>query len=129
LEHPKFPKLEIKTLRTGLMAGSPCPIEIMKRVVSEMCASEVCIAYGMTETAPVSFMTRPDDDLERRVSTVGSVMPHVEAKIVDAGTGRVAPAGTPGEVCVRGYLVMRGYWDDPKATESAIDEAGWMHTG
>jgi fatty-acyl-CoA synthase len=129
LEHPRFGEFDLTSLRTGIMAGAPCPIEVMKRVISEMHASEVCIAYGMTETAPVSFMSAPDDDIERRVSTVGTVMAHVEAKIVDPATGHTASIGTPGEICTRGYLVMRGYWDNEEATNEAIDEAGWMHTG
>jgi len=129
LEHPRFAELDLSSLRTGIMAGAPCPIELMKRVMSEMHAEEVCIAYGMTETAPVSFMTRPGDTVDRRVTSVGTVLPHVEAKVVDPITGHVVPVGTPGEVCSRGYLVMRGYWDDPDATAQAVDVAGWMHTG
>jgi fatty-acyl-CoA synthase len=129
LEHPRFGELDLSSLRTGIMAGAPCPIELMKRVMSEMHAEEVCIAYGMTETAPVSFMTRPGDSVDRRVTSVGTVLPHVEAKVVDAVTGHVVPVGSPGEVCSRGYLVMRGYWDDPVATAEAVDAAGWMHTG
>jgi len=129
LEHPRFDELDLTSLRTGLMAGAPCPIEVMKRVVSDMHAQEICIAYGMTETAPVSFMTRPDDDLDRRVSTVGTVMPHTEAKVIDPETGLVTPIGIPGEVCTRGYLVMLGYWENPDATAEAVDAAGWMHTG
>jgi fatty-acyl-CoA synthase len=111
------------------MGGSPCPIEVMKRAVSDMHASEVCIVYGMTETAPISFITRPDDDLERRVSTVGRAMPNVEAKIIDPVTGQALPRGAAGEVCTRGYVVMRGYWDDAAATADAVDAGGWMHTG
>ncbi len=111
------------------MAGSPCPVEVMKRVVAEMHMSEVAIAYGMTETSPVSTMTRRDDDLERRTSTVGTVMPHVEVKIVDPVTGLEVPRGTPGELCTRGYSVMLGYWEQPDRTAEAIDTAGWMHTG
>ncbi len=129
LEHPRFAEFDTSALRTGIMAGAPCPVEVMKRVVDEMHAREICIGYGMTETAPVSFMTRPEDDIERRVSTVGTVLPNVEGKIVDPATGQTLPVGTPGEVCTRGYLVMRGYWDNPEATSEAIDEAGWMHTG
>jgi fatty-acyl-CoA synthase len=111
------------------MAGSPCPIEVMKRVVSEMHMSEVTICYGMTETSPVSTQSRTDDPLEKRVSTVGQVHPHVEVKIVDPATGRVVPRGAPGELCTRGYSVMVGYWGDPGATRQAIDEGRWMHTG
>jgi fatty-acyl-CoA synthase len=129
LEHPRFSEFDLTSLRTGIMAGAPCPIEVMKRVISEMHASEVCIAYGMTETAPVSFLTRPEDSVERRVSTVGTVLPNVEAKIVDPVTGRTTPQGVPGEVCIRGYLVMQGYWENVEATAEAVDPAGWMHTG
>ena len=129
LEHPRFTELDLSSLRTGIMAGAPCPVELMKRVMSEMHAEDVCIAYGMTETAPVSFMTRPDDTVDRRVTSVGTVLPHVEAKVVDPITGHVTPVGIPGEVCSRGYLVMRGYWDNEQATAEAVDEAGWMHTG
>ena len=129
LEHPQFDEFDLTSLRTGLMAGAPCPVEVMKRVVNDMHAREICIAYGMTETAPVSFITRRDDDLERRVSTVGTVMPHVEAKVVDPETGETVPPGTPGEVCTRGYLVMQGYWENPEATAEAVDADGWMHTG
>ena len=129
LEHPRFSEFDLTSLRTGIMAGAPCPIEVMRRVIKEMHASEVCIAYGMTETAPVSFVTRPEDSVERRVSTVGTVLPNVEAKIVDPGTGRTTPPGAPGEVCTRGYLVMQGYWENPEATAEAVDPVGWMHTG
>ena len=129
LEHPRFAEFDTSSLRTGIMAGAPCPVEVMKRVVDEMHAHEICIGYGMTETAPVSFVTRREDDIERRVSTVGTVLPNVEGKVVDPASGHTVPVGTPGEVCTRGYLVMRGYWDDPEATDEAIDEAGWMHTG
>jgi fatty-acyl-CoA synthase len=129
LDHPDFPKFDLKSLRTGIMAGSPCPIETMKRVISDMHATEVCIAYGMTETAPVSFITRPTDSIERRVSTVGTVASDAEARVVDTETGETLPVGQPGEVCTRGYLVMRGYWKDPEATTAAIDGEGWMHTG
>jgi fatty-acyl-CoA synthase len=129
LEHPDFAKFDLKSLRTGIMAGAPCPIETMKRVISDMHAEEVCIAYGMTETAPVSFVTRPEDTVERRVSTVGQAASGVEAKVVDTETGETMPIGQPGEVCTRGYLVMRGYWENPEATAEAIDADGWMHTG
>ena len=129
LEHPRFPEFDLSSLRTGIMAGAPCPVEVMKRVIADMHAREVCVAYGMTETAPVSFLTRPNDDVERRVSTVGTVFPHVEAKVIDPATGLVTPVGVPGEVCTRGYLVMLGYWNDPDATAEAVDAAGWMHTG
>jgi fatty-acyl-CoA synthase len=123
-----FASFDVSSLRTGIMAGSPCPIEVMKRVVAEMHMDEVTIMYGMTETSPVSTMTRREDDLDRRVSTVGTVMPHVEVEIVDTD-GLTVPRGTPGEVCTRGYSVMLGYWDAPEQTTEAIDAAGWMHTG
>jgi fatty-acyl-CoA synthase len=128
LGHPEFKRFDLSSLRTGIMAGSPCPIEVMKRCISEMNMSEVTIAYGMTETSPVSTQTSCDDSVERRVGTVGRVHPHVEVKIVDA-EGRVVPPGTSGEFCTRGYSVMLGYWDDPEKTAEAIDRAGWMHTG
>jgi fatty-acyl-CoA synthase len=111
------------------MAGSPCPVEVMKRVVSEMHMTEVTICYGMTETSPVSTQTTADDDMDRRVSTVGRVHPHVEVKIIDPGTGRVLPRGSAGELCTRGYSVMLGYWNEPSRTADAIDAARWMHTG
>ena len=126
---PDFASYELSTLRTGIMAGSPCPVEVMKRVMSEMHMSEVTIAYGMTETSPVSCQTRPDDDTERRVSTVGRVHPHVEVKVVNPDTGLVLPRGEPGEMCTRGYSVMLGYWDEPEKTAEAIDAGRWMHTG
>jgi fatty-acyl-CoA synthase len=129
LEHPDFAKYDYSSLRTGIMAGSPCPIEVMKKVQKEMHMPEVTICYGMTETSPVSTQSRTDDPLEKRVSTVGQVHPHVEVKIVDATTGRIVPRGAPGELCTRGYSVMLGYWGDPKATREAIDEGRWMHTG
>jgi fatty-acyl-CoA synthase len=125
---PDMKRFDLSNLRTGIMAGSPCPIEIMRRCVSEMNMSEVTIAYGMTETSPVSTQTSFDDPLERRVSTVGRVHPHVEVKIVDMD-GRIVPVGMPGELCTRGYSVMLGYWDDPERTAEAIDAARWMHTG
>ncbi|MGD0492732.1 MAG: AMP-binding protein [Steroidobacteraceae bacterium] len=128
LEHPRFQEFDLSSLRTGIMAGSPCPIELMRRVVREMHLPEVTICYGMTETSPVSFQSGPDDPLERRVSTVGRVHPHVQVKIIDA-QGRVTPRGAPGELLTRGYNVMRGYWADPERTREAIDEGGWMHTG
>jgi fatty-acyl-CoA synthase len=126
---PDFDAYDLSSLRTGIMAGSPCPVEVMKRVVSEMHMTEVTICYGMTETSPVSTQTRADDDTDRRVSTVGRVHPHVEVKIIEPETGRVVPRGTPGELCTRGYSVMLGYWDDEKQTRAAIDAARWMHTG
>ena len=126
---PDFASYDLSSLRTGIMAGSPCPVEVMKRVVSEMHMEEVTIAYGMTETSPVSAQTRADEELERRVSTVGRVHPHVEVKVIDPEAGRVLPRGTPGEMCTRGYSVMLGYWDDPERTAEVIDAARWMHTG
>jgi fatty-acyl-CoA synthase len=129
LEHPRFEEFDLSSLRTGVMAGSPCPVETMKRVVTDMHASEVCIAYGMTETSPVSFMTRRDDDIERRVSTVGKVLPNVEAKVIDPLTGETVARGAAGEICTRGYVVMQGYWDNAEATAEAVDGDGWMHTG
>ncbi len=129
LEHPDFESFELSSLRTGIMAGSPCPVEVMKQVVSRMHMEEVTIAYGMTETSPVSTQTVPEDSLEHRVSTVGRVHPHVEVKIIDPDTGRVVERGTAGELCTRGYSVMTGYWNDPERTAEAIGETGWMHTG
>jgi fatty-acyl-CoA synthase len=129
LEHPDFASFDLDSLRTGIMAGSPCPVEVMKRVQRDMHMSEVAICYGMTETSPVSTQTRPDDSLERRVSTVGRPGPHVEVKIVDPKTGLVMPCGEPGEFCTRGYSVMLGYWNEPEQTAEAIDAGRWMHTG
>ena len=128
MEHPDFARFDLTSLRTGIMAGSPCPIEVMRQAISRMHLDEITIAYGMTETSPVSFQTGVSDPLERRVSTVGRIHPHLEVKIVDQA-GRVVPRGTPGELLTRGYSVMRGYWDDPEQTAAAIDPAGWMHTG
>jgi len=128
LDHPRFGEFDLGTLRTGIMAGSPCPTEVMKRVVDEMHMTEVTIAYGMTETSPVSFQSSTDDTQERRVSTVGQILPHVEAKIIDED-GRILPPGVKGEFLTRGYSVMRGYWDDDERTAESIDAAGWMHTG
>jgi fatty-acyl-CoA synthase len=128
LGHPEFKRFDLTSLRTGIMAGSPCPIEVMRRCVAEMNMREVTIAYGMTETSPVSTQTSCDDPLERRVSTVGRIHPHIEVKIVDS-EGRIVPPGTPGELCTRGYSVMLGYWDDVDKTAQAIDRGHWMHTG
>jgi fatty-acyl-CoA synthase len=128
LDHPRFAEFDLKSLRTGIMAGSPCPIEVMKRVQSRMNMREVTIAYGMTETSPVSTQCATDDPVERRVSTVGQVLPHIEIKIVD-GEGRIVPRGETGEFCTRGYSVMTGYWNDAEKTAKAIDYGGWMHTG
>jgi fatty-acyl-CoA synthase len=129
LAEESFGSHDLSSLRTGIMAGSPCPVEVMKRVVADMGMTEVTICYGMTETSPVSTQTRATDDLDRRVSTVGQVHPHVEVKIVDPATGLVVPAGTPGELCTRAYSVMLGYWDEPAKTAEVLDAAGWMHTG
>ncbi len=128
LDHPRFTEFDLSSLRTGIMAGSPCPIEVMKRCVERMHMREITIAYGMTETSPVSFQSSIDDPIERRVSTVGRIQPHLEVKIVDAA-GRIVPPGTPGELLTRGYSVMRGYWGDAERSREAVDEARWMHTG
>ncbi|MET7483863.1 AMP-binding protein [Streptomyces sp. NPDC005538] len=124
-----FPSYDLSSLRTGIMAGSPCPVEVMKRVVAEMHMAEVAICYGMTETSPVSLQTRTDDDLEHRTGTVGRVLPHLEVKVVDPATGVTRPRGTAGELCTRGYSVMLGYWNEPEKTAEAIDAGRWMHTG
>jgi fatty-acyl-CoA synthase len=129
LGDPTFSDHDLSSLRTGVMAGSPCPAEVMKRVIAEMGMTEVTICYGMTETSPVSTQTRPDDDLDRRVSTVGAVHPHVEVKVIDPATGLTLPRGEAGEFCTRGYSVMLGYWNMPDRTAEAIDTARWMHTG
>jgi fatty-acyl-CoA synthase len=129
LNHPRFAEFDLTSLRTGIMAGSPCPVEVMKKVQSVMHMPEVTICYGMTETSPVSTQSLCDDPLEKRVSTVGRVHPHVEVKIIDPETGAIVPHGTPGELCTRGYSVMLGYWNNDAATREAIDAAGWMHTG
>jgi fatty-acyl-CoA synthase len=128
MDHPDFAKFDLSSLRTGIMAGSPCPIEVMKRAVALMHLSEITIAYGMTETSPVSFQSATDDPLERRVATVGRVQPHIEVKIIDP-EGRIVPRGVPGELLTRGYSVMLGYWNDEERTREAIDAARWMHTG
>jgi fatty-acyl-CoA synthase len=127
--HPDFETFDLTSLRTGLMAGSPCPVEVMRRCVSDMHMSQVGIAYGMTETSPVSTQTRMDDDLDRRTSTIGRVHPHVEIKVVDPVSGETRPWDEPGELCTRGYSVMLGYWEQPERTAEAIDADGWMHTG
>ncbi|MFI5866101.1 AMP-binding protein [Streptomyces sp. NPDC051546] len=129
LAHPDFETYDLSSLRTGIMAGSPCPVEVMKEVIDRMGMREVSICYGMTETSPVSTQTRVDDSVERRVSTVGRVGPHLEVKVVDPATGRTVPRGEPGELCTRGYSVMLGYWDQPERTAEAVDAARWMHTG
>ncbi len=129
LAMPGFGAYDLSTLRTGIMAGSPCPVEVMKRVISEMHMTEVTICYGMTEVSPVSNQTTVDDDMDRRVSTVGRAHPHVEVKVTDPETGCVLPRGAQGEMCIRGYSVMPGYWNEPAKTAEAIDAARWMHTG
>ncbi|TDC86585.1 AMP-binding protein, partial [Saccharopolyspora aridisoli] len=129
LDHPEFDSFDLSSLRTGIMAGSPCPVEVMKQVIDRMGMSEVAICYGMTETSPVSTQTRADDSLERRVSTVGRVGPHLEVKIVDPASGQTVARGEPGELCTRGYSVMLGYWEQPDKTAEVIDAARWMHTG
>ncbi|MEV7037196.1 AMP-binding protein [Amycolatopsis sp. NPDC051061] len=129
LNHPDFASFDLSSLRTGIMAGSPCPVEVMKQVIDRMGMSEVSICYGMTETSPVSTQTRADDSIERRVSTVGRVGPHLEVKVVDPETGLTVPRGEPGELCTRGYSVMLGYWEQADKTAEAIDAARWMHTG
>ncbi|WP_258345468.1 AMP-binding protein [Saccharopolyspora gregorii] len=129
LDHPDFESFDLGSLRTGIMAGSPCPAEVMKQVIDRMGMAEVAICYGMTETSPVSTQTRADDSLERRVSTVGRVGPHLEVKVVDPATGLTVPRGEAGELCTRGYSVMLGYWDQPEKTAEVIDAARWMHTG
>ena len=128
LDEPDFEKFDLSSLRTGIMAGAPCPIEIMKKVVDRMNMGEVTIAYGMTETSPVSFQSSTDDPVEKRVSTVGRIHPHVEVKIID-DSGETVPNNNKGELCTRGYSVMKGYWDDSDLTAEAVDSQGWMHTG
>ena len=127
LDHPEFASFDLSRLRTGIMAGAPCPIEVMRRVQSDMHMREVTIAYGMTETSPVSFQSATDDPLDKRVTTVGRVLPHLEVKVID-DAGRVVAVGAKGELCTRGYSVMQGYWDEPERTADAVRE-GWMHTG
>ena len=129
LADPDFDTYNLSTLRTGIMAGSPCPVEVMKQVIDRMGMTEVSICYGMTETSPVSTQTRADDSVDRRVSTVGRVGPHLEVKVIDPETGLTVPRGVPGELCTRGYSVMLGYWEQPDKTAEAIDVARWMHTG
>jgi fatty-acyl-CoA synthase len=129
LAHPDFAKYDLSSLRTGVMAGSPCPVQVMRQVIDLMNMRDVEICYGMTETSPVSFQTHLDDPLEKRVGTVGQIHPHVEVKIVDPATGQIVPRGEKGELCTRGYSVMLGYWDNDEATRKAIDQARWMHTG
>jgi fatty-acyl-CoA synthase len=128
LGHPGFERFDVRSLRTGAMAGAPCPVELMKAVIGRLNMADVTIAYGMTETSPVSFQTALDDPIERRVSSIGRVQPHLEVKIIDE-TGATTPRSVPGEVCTRGYSVMLGYWDDPEKTSECLDAEGWMHTG
>jgi len=127
--HPTFASHDLSSLRTGIMAGSVCPVEVMRRCIDDMGMAEVSIAYGMTETSPVSCQTLADDDLERRTSTIGRVHPHLEVQVIDPTTGAPVPRGEPGELCTKGYSVMLGYWDDPERTDAALDAEGWMHTG
>jgi fatty-acyl-CoA synthase len=129
LGHPSFGEFRLDSLRTGIMAGAPCPIEVMKQVIDRMHVPQVTICYGMTETSPVSFQSAVDDPIDARVSTVGRIHPHLECKIIDPDTGAIVPRGTPGELCTRGYAVMLGYWDSPEATAASVDAARWMHTG
>jgi fatty-acyl-CoA synthase len=129
LEHPRFREFDLSSLRTGIMAGSPCPVEVMKAVKERMHLADITICYGMTETSPVSAQTQPGDPIEKQVATVGRVHPHTELKVIDPETGAVVPRGVPGELCTRGYSVMLGYWENDEATRAAIDRARWMHTG
>jgi len=129
LEHPRFGEYDVSSLRTGVMAGAPCPIELMRQVVTKLHMPEVAIGYGMTETSPISTFTAHDDPLERRVGSVGRVFPHIEIKVIDPATGAIVPRGAAGELCTRGYSVMCGYWHDDAATNTSIDPAGWMHSG
>ncbi len=129
LNHPEFKSFDCSSLRTGIMAGAPCPVEVMKRVIDEMHCREITIACGMTETSPVCNQTEPDDPIEVRVGTIGKVMPHQEQKIISSDDGRILPRGEQGELCYRGYQVMRGYYNNPEATRQTIDEAGWLHSG
>ena len=129
LAHPAFHDVDLSSLRTGMMAGSPCPVEVMKQCVDEMHMGEVTIGYGMTETSPVSCQTSPDDPLDKRVGTVGRVLPHIQVKIIDPSTGETLGLNEPGEFCTKGYSVMLGYWNEPKMTADSIDTDGWMHSG
>ncbi|PYR83922.1 MAG: AMP-binding protein [Acidobacteria bacterium] len=129
LEHPEFDRFDLRSLRTGIMAGSPCPIQLMKQVVAEMHCPEITIAYGQTESSPVITQTTTDDPIELRVTTVGRALPHTEIKIIDPATGKIVPRGTQGELCTRGYCVMKGYYNNEQATRAAVDPDGWLHTG
>jgi fatty-acyl-CoA synthase len=128
LEHPEFEQFDLSSLRTGIMAGAPCPVEVMKKVIGRMNMSEVLIAYGQTECSPVNHMTLADDPIEKRVETVGHAVPHIEVKIVGE-TGETVPVGETGDICARGYAVMKGYWDDPEKTAETVDAEGWLHSG
>ena len=128
LDHPRFAGFDLSTLRTGIMAGSTCPVEVMRRVIEQMNMRDITIAYGMTDTSPVSFQTVPEDPFERRVDSVGRIQPHLEVRVVD-GDGHTVPRGVPGELLTRGYSVMKGYWNDPARTADVLDAEGWMHTG
>jgi fatty-acyl-CoA synthase len=129
LQHPEFDTFDLSTLRTGIMAGAPCPIDVMKDVINKMNMKDILIGYGQTEASPITNMTRPDDTLEQRVGTVGRVMPWQEQKIIDPATGKTVPRGEQGEICFRGYNVMARYDNNPEATAEAIDERGWLHSG
>ena len=128
LEYPDFARYDLSSLRTGIMAGAPCPVEVMKKVISRMNMAEVLIAYGQTECSPVNHMTLADDPIEQRVESVGRAGPHLEVKIVDED-GRIVPVGERGDICTRGYAVMKGYWDDPDRTAETVDAEGWLHSG
>jgi fatty-acyl-CoA synthase len=128
LEHPDFGRYDLSSLRTGIMAGAPCPVEVMKQVIGRMNMSEILIAYGQTECSPVNHMTLADDPIEKRVETVGRAGPHLEVKIIDEA-GKTVPIGEPGDICARGYAVMKGYWGDPQRTAETVDEDGWLHSG
>jgi fatty-acyl-CoA synthase len=129
LDHPDFATFDLSSLRTGIMAGSPCPVEVMKRAIKDMHMDQVTICYGMTETSPVSTQTATDDPLDKRVGTVGRVHPHLEVRVVDPATGDTCAVGETGELCTKGYSVMLGYWEDPERTAEVLDDEGWMHTG
>ncbi|MEL0307093.1 MAG: AMP-binding protein, partial [Halieaceae bacterium] len=128
LDHPSFSQFDLSSLRTGIMAGAPCPVEVMRRLISEMHMDDILIAYGQTEVSPINNMTLPNDSLERRTETVGRAVPWVEIKVID-DAGRVVPVGEKGEICTRGYSVMQGYWNDPERTAETIDAGGWLHSG
>ncbi|MGH8473349.1 MAG: AMP-binding protein, partial [Gammaproteobacteria bacterium] len=129
LQHPDFDEFDLSSLRTGSMGGAPCPVEVMKQVIDRMGIAEISVCYGMTETSPLSMLSRRDDPIEKRVATVGRVLPHIEVKIVDPVNGAIVPRGVAGEFCTRGYSVMAGYWNEPEKTAESIDEHGWMHSG